>query len=266
MASYIFISILCILVRNLYFHEGITAVKAVFMIFDFTADSYSWYVEMYIGLFLLTPFLNFMYQGAATAKGKAILILSLLAVTALPYFFYSFNSPDGNPLQFFLPKYWMAIYPVTYYFIGSFLREYQPKINKALLSVFIIVYILMLSAALFCFNYGKNFSWRFLGEYGGLTTVILTTAFFLLFYDVDIKNRLLKGAVTQISLVSFDMYLLSRITDLLLYDYYYKHFEADIGDFAILASVSFVCAFVLAELKRLLFFLVLLPIRKKSAS
>lgn len=38
-------------------------------IFDYTGAGYSWYIEMYIGLFLLIPFLNLIYNNL-TSKNK----------------------------------------------------------------------------------------------------------------------------------------------------------------------------------------------------
>ncbi len=38
---------------------------------DFTGSNYSWYIEMYIGLFLLTPFLNLAYGKLKNKKQKA---------------------------------------------------------------------------------------------------------------------------------------------------------------------------------------------------
>ena len=50
----------------------------------FTGAPHAWYVEMYIGLFLLILFLNVLYHGLTSRRQKQVLILTLLAVTALP--------------------------------------------------------------------------------------------------------------------------------------------------------------------------------------
>lgn len=43
---------------------------------DYSAIVYAWYIEMYIGLFLLTPFLNRAYQAIPTRKQKDVLLLT----------------------------------------------------------------------------------------------------------------------------------------------------------------------------------------------
>lgn len=44
---------------------------------------HAWYVSMYIGIFLLTPFLNFVWRGAHSRKNRAILLLILVLITSL---------------------------------------------------------------------------------------------------------------------------------------------------------------------------------------
>ena len=54
---YILSTVLCILFERFYLKENISIKYAIFSILDGDIG-YSWYVEMYIGLFLLIPFLN----------------------------------------------------------------------------------------------------------------------------------------------------------------------------------------------------------------
>ena len=51
---------------------------------------------MYIGLFLLIPFLNAMWRGLKGQKQKILLIATLLALTTLPSLFniYDWHTPE----------------------------------------------------------------------------------------------------------------------------------------------------------------------------
>lgn len=60
LGTYVLASIACILVNIFYHQQEISFKQAVLSIFDFTGARYSWYIEMYIGLFLLIPFLIFI--------------------------------------------------------------------------------------------------------------------------------------------------------------------------------------------------------------
>lgn len=86
------------------------------------AIPYAWYIEMWIGLFLFTPFLNLLYKAIPTQKQKMVWIGILFAMTAIPDLFnrYGFH---------LVPGFWQTCYPLMFFFIGSYVKEYQPKIN-----------------------------------------------------------------------------------------------------------------------------------------
>lgn len=97
---------------------------------------YSWYVEMYIGLFLLIPFLNMIWQNLKTKGQELFLIISLIALTILPSFFnvYEFSADDwlsaANTSNWKLfPSWWTKIYPLTYYFVGAFLARHKKRLT-----------------------------------------------------------------------------------------------------------------------------------------
>lgn len=81
---------------------------------------YSWYIKMYLGLFLLIPFINLIYNNLKNKKQKQVLILTMLVLTSFQGIF--------NIKYNLIPDWWISIYPLTYYFIGCYLKEY--KINS----------------------------------------------------------------------------------------------------------------------------------------
>ena len=121
---YVLASICC------YLYRYVTGAKAVSggigelvaMILSFRAAPYAWYVEMYIGLFLLIPFLNVLYNNLESRKTKQLLLLILVIMTALPGI--------TNSVSEILPDWWLMLYPVMYYFFGAYLREYPLKMQN----------------------------------------------------------------------------------------------------------------------------------------
>lgn len=79
---------------------------------------YGWYVEMYVGLMLLSPFVNRGLMAQPSRGGLLALGAVLLAVTALP---------GATPLEL-APAYWRSMYPLTYYVLGALVRRFQPEI------------------------------------------------------------------------------------------------------------------------------------------
>ncbi len=212
MVSYLFISVVTILVREFYLHEHHTVIQWVLKITDFSAINYAWYIEMWIGLFLLTPFLNILWKNIATRRHKHILIITLYLLCTLPDMFNRY----GVSL---VPGYWELIYPCAFYFIGAYIREYQPTVNTWRLIAFIVGCCLInpVFNAMFVSNHSMI---QLVGDGNGMVGMPLAAATFLLCYKADIKGVLAKSALASTSKVSLDMYLASYMFDLIYYAYF----------------------------------------------
>lgn len=253
LTSYIFISavtLFCLpLDKRPTFFGGIKG------ILNFTANPYSWYVEMYIGLFLLIPFLNIMYNGLKSKKQKLILICTLIFITGISDFFLFFGKNEENLFTTF--KYWENFYPVSYYFIGCFIREYKPKIKKGINFLLIIFLPCVISAYLFVMCYGESLKWWMFTGWSNIIIVVSAVLFFLFFYDLNLKNKFIKIAVSDISLRSFDMYLFSFIADDMVSRFFIeKGIEIHPKYIIIGVPLIFLFSYILAKIKQLLFFII----------
>ena len=130
---YLLASGVCITYRNIVCNENIDIYKAILLILAFQGDEYSWYIEMYISLFLMIPFLNVLYHGLRNQNHKKALLMTLIIVTVLPSVMNNFNLMDLHWWKMpsismnynkLMPSFFTSMYPLTYYFIGSYLREY----------------------------------------------------------------------------------------------------------------------------------------------
>lgn len=92
-------------------------------ILGFRAVGYAWYVEMYIGLFLLIPFLNMVLRQVFDNGQTKYLLLTALFLTALPPLL---NRGDIH----LVPGFWIMTFPVTFYIIAATIREYQPHLKR----------------------------------------------------------------------------------------------------------------------------------------
>ena len=107
--------------QTLYYKESFSLKHIIKCILNFDIG-YSWYIEMYLGLFMLIPFINLIYNNLNSKKEKQLLILTMLALTSFQGIF--------NIKYNLIPDWWINIYPLTYYFIGCYLKEYQIKMKK----------------------------------------------------------------------------------------------------------------------------------------
>lgn len=218
--AYLIFSIATIAFRKYYLGEELSLLQWVLKVFDYSAIPYAWYIEMWIGLALLTPFLNYLWKAIPTKKQKLLLIASLFVMTSLPdlcnrYGMYLFPGYFAN-----------AAYPLMFYFLGSFIREYQPKI-KAWIGWSIILAMSLVTplSNLFIFNnITTGGGVQIAGGPGGVFLTWIAVVVFLMLYRKDISIQPVKRWVTHCSKVSLEMYLCCYIFDQLYYPYFKEHF------------------------------------------
>ena len=228
---YILASIACMLFNRVYAHR-IYGVKGIILsILKFSGAPYSWYVEMYIGLFLMIPFLNLIYKGLDSKKKKQVLVFTFLILTAFPSILniFDFNnthwwyqaSADGV-YQKILPEWWKRIYPLTYYFIGNYLKEYGLKLNIRKSIVYLIV--LTVGLGTFCFyrSYASGFVWGDWADYPSLVIVIMSVLVFHILRKIGKRMnnfpQPIKNLIGKMSGLVLGTYLVSYIFDSIIYN------------------------------------------------
>jgi len=214
---YIFYSILSIIYRRYHLGEVKGIRTWLLEILTFKADAYSWYVNMYIGLFLMSPFLNIIFNNLKSKREHQILLGVFLFISAVPNFL---NGRFISIMNF--PTYWAEFYPVGYYFVGSYIREYKPKMKKSH-AVGILFLLLIFETFFECYVPKGSAFITYMGPFGSLMRLIVSFFIFIIFYDAEIKNKMVKAFITAGSMLSFDIYLASYISDKIVYEYVYKY-------------------------------------------
>lgn len=212
---YILYSILSIAVRTLYFKEYRTIIGWIADIMSFRANGYSWYINMYIGLYLLIPFLNILFNNIKNRREHNILLLTMIFITGIPGFFN--NAPENIKFLHF-PDWWLTLYPITYYFLGAYIREYRVKLNKPLAAVLFLLLVSFETLITSQLSKGRIF-YNGVGDYGSILILLQAALFFLIFYDIDTNRKRLKSFCATISTVSLDIFLCSYISDRIVYDF-----------------------------------------------
>lgn len=253
--SYIFISAVTIIFRERLLNEHYSPIQWILKITDFSAISYAWYIEMWIGLFLLTPFLNILWKNIETKRHKRILIATLYLLCALPDMFNRYG-------VHLVPGYWEVVYPCGFFFIGAYIKEYQPSVATWKLIGFILLCSLInpVFNAIFISDHSMI---QLVGDGNGMIGMPLATAFFLLVYKIKISNNYVSKALASISKASLDMYLSSYMFDVVIYSYLISHYYVNQSQFGLwfflIVPTVFSCSYIFAIIKRTLFHLLHLP-------
>lgn len=214
LVAYLIFSIATILFRTYYLGEERSIVKWILAVFNYSAIPYAWYIEMWIGLALLTPFLNYLWHAIPNRCERLLMIGILFFLTACP-----------NWISSLFPGYFaQACYPLMFYFMGTFIREYQPTI-KVWLGGLIILLISIVNPIATILLFGPNsVDVSLAGGPGGVFYTWIAVAIFLMLYRCDISIHPIKRWVTHCSMVSLEMYLCCYMFDQLYYPWFKERF------------------------------------------
>ncbi len=198
--------------------ETTTVFKAILHIFDFSANGYAWYIEMYIGLFMFIPFFNMFYKMLGSFRDRIIVTVFIVVITMLPGAFSSLGLSSFR--LSLLPDYWEAMYPIGYYFLGMLIADLKPKIKKIYNTVALIVWIAFMTTVCFILShFSGQYAWWFANGFGCIYNAVTALLIFLLFYDIELKKGKLSDVISTVSLCTMEAYLFSYITDKVLYNF-----------------------------------------------
>ncbi|HAV00775.1 MAG TPA: hypothetical protein DCW47_06235 [Lachnospiraceae bacterium] len=213
LTAYVVISVIKIFVSNHFYGRIYFFPDFVKSIANYT---FAWYVGMYVCMILLIPFLNILWQGLKSKREKHILLGSLVFICSL-----------YPVVPYIVPSYWQILYPIMYYYIGVYIREYKPAPDKRLLVLIVLAMTFINATVSFFGAKGEFFNWNILGPvdsgYSTVTVAICATAFFLLLYDLDIRAETVKKGLCKISEVSFEIYMFTGCFDAVIYSIAFRY-------------------------------------------
>ena len=258
---YFIASIVCILFKKFYLGQDIRLLDGALSILDFSGNSYAWYVEMYIGLFLLIPFLNLIYHGLDSRKKKLALVATMIFLTALPSLanIYNFQTADfwlkpeaGTEYNKLLPSWWTGIYPITYYFLGAYLSEYKIRMNRFVNIAAFIGCVTLFGIFNYYRNYPDPFVWSPAVKEGGFENVVNAFLLFLFCVNLDLNRlpQIVKSVLAKISILSFGIYMMSNVSDGYLYPKLIDavpEVEYRVAYYFVIVPVSFILAMIMSQ-------------------
>ncbi len=269
-------TVFCMLYKSIAYGTPFTLKSLIYGTLDFSGSQYSWYVEMYIGLFLLIPFLNLSYNKLSCKRHKQILVLTLVATTILPTLFNIFNfesatwwadPKSAETYQQIIPDYWMSMYPIAYYFTGCYLREYGLKLKtKSLLIVFLVTVLAFGTFSFYRFHGGSFKIISFVHWYGFEPYITATLMFALMTriktdkYSIGTKKMLWK-----LSDLTYGMYLISYVFDSIFYPILNEKipvFLDKLPFYFVIVPLVFVCSAIGSAIMNLIASFIMIAYRK----
>lgn len=236
---YLLASIFSLVYKVFYLGRDYSLKSGLLAILDYTGADYSWYIEMYIGLFLLIPFLNIIYNNLTSKKQKLVLIGTLLILTGLPGVFNSFDfytqgfwtrpatASVYNPL---LPDWWENIYPFTYYFAGRYLKEYGINIKLKFRIPLFFGFGILVGTYNFYRSFGSGFIRTIYNYFPSVFNFILAVLLFSIIKDIKFEKtpKPLAKVLALCADLSLGGFLVSSVFD----NFFYENFKFILPEFA----------------------------------
>ena len=225
---YLICSIIYSLFVKFYLKEEMTFTIFLKKLISYSGTRYSWYIEMYIGLFLLIPFFNIIINSLKSKKEYQLILITLIILIALPSILniFKFDSIDwwkkpsiSKSYVKILPAWWTSGYPVLYYFLGAYLKRYTVNINTKL-NIFLLVIFTIIDGT---FNFYRSFSvkyiWGSWNSYSSLFVMIETFLVFNLLLKINLNNNSIRNNLLKtLSNACLGAYLISCMYDKIIYD------------------------------------------------
>lgn len=216
-AAYLLASVACYCFKAAYGGTEIHLLDFIQKTLAFEAAPYSWYVEMYLQLFLMMPFLNLAWNAGDFKEHNALVLTAMLL---------GFGAPSLNLFGKILPNYFYRLFPIAYYYMGCWVRDHGKKLKAWILALGWAGFAGASAVLIYLVKRGAPFG-------GGDNDFILVgLSSFCLFYllvQVEKLPKVLLKIVRGFSSVSLPLFLMSYISDTLLYPTvkemfpYFKH-------------------------------------------
>ena len=209
LAIYIICSTIYFLFEKFYLNKS----NNLFLnILSFRGTQYSWYLEMYIGLFLLIPFLNLIFNNLKDRKQANKLLVTLMFLIGVPSVI--------NIKTKILPSWWTSIYPIFYYFLGAYLNKYEIKLSKEWNLVLLIVVVFLDGIFNFHMSFGSKFVMTTYNDYQSVIIMFITFLTFNLMLKIKFKNesKIRSYILKILSDACLGAYLISCIFDNIYYN------------------------------------------------
>lgn len=206
--TYLLAGIVCRCVHYAYTGLPFDALDLLTHLLDYSAAPYAWYIEMYVGLFLMMPFLNAAYGAMEGRRQKLALVLTCVALTALP--------TVANLGFKLIPEWWsVAIYPVAYYMIGAYLGEFQPKPSWRVALPLLALIVLVNGSVDFLLHRGQTLTTTAFNNWSGAGIMASTVLLFILMRQIPLQRlpAWTKRLIYKSSELSLGIYLISWCFD-----------------------------------------------------
>ena len=173
---------------------------------------YNWYVGLYSWLYCLIPLMNILFHSCDTKPKKQAFLLAVIGLLILPSI--------GNYYKSDMPDLFHGMWPLAYYYIGAYVREYHNDGHKTRALLLFLGSALLSCTVSTLISRNTTYLRNALNDWNSAGTAAMATSLFVFLRKLDLRKISARGStiLAKISEWSFGAYLLTWIFDNVLYD------------------------------------------------
>ena len=176
-----------------------------------------WYIEMFVGLALVIPFLNIIVNNISKKEFQSLIIV-LIIVVGIP----SFINRNPDLPSIYIPNFWQNIYPIIYYFIGAYIRIYINEINIRNKPLFVLYISSVIFIIQLLYRHADPYTWTAEGYYSSIINIVLASSFFMLILNNITKSYFIFDLISKYTLST---YIMAYPIDKILYPIFTEYFQ-----------------------------------------
>lgn len=252
---YLLGTIVCKLYRMFFLGYSFSLKEWIYGLIDFSGAPYAWYVEMYLGMLIMIPFLNAGWRGMNDA-GRRIALLGFVVLAS------AHTVIPGRSLF----DYWAALYPIMYYSVGAYLAEHPPRIGAKRLGMLAAAAAVLLALGSYALDHGMTFRARPFVDHSSVYVLVLAVLFFQCVCSLDLSA--LPGGISRLiqwaAKATLPAYLVSYCFDCSIYEPFCQlvPLAADqLPYYFLLVPVNFIGSILIGSVVALLSGLIFRPVR-----
>lgn len=194
-----------------------------------------WYIYMFIGLILVTPFLHFLIRKLGKKIFYVTIFFSLISL-ALCFYRYDYHQ------SFFIFR---SIPYISFYLLGYCLKDFH--LRRKYISVIILAVAIFIT---FIGKYITRSGYCYMYEYLSLNVFVASVSYFLLIKDIVIHNKNLIISASNICIGVYYIHpILIKIIEYSCLNYLLTNSFYFLSCLLIIISSSFITVLYLSKLK-----------------
>lgn len=210
---YVLCSLLSYCLVVLFAKNSLTIKEISTNIMMFKQIPYSWYIEMYLGFALLFPIINIFLERVNKSEIQFCILTMIVICSIAPII----NSNPKINSSFHLPAYWVNMYPILYYLLGSYIKKFHDPTDftvKESATLFVSFFSSLLLGILVNYSNANPKAGGAEGYYGSVIVVVQAFSLFLIIMKFFKKKSKI---IDFISKHTLSIYLMSYSVDQFVY-------------------------------------------------